>query len=94
MAELFEWDQDKARRNLLKHGVSFEEARSVFFDPSSKTIDDPEHSVTEDRFIINGISIFEQHLVVAHTFRGGKIRIISARRANKRERNQYEQKAK
>lgn len=57
MGEMFEWDQTKAESNLKKHGVSFEEAQSVFFDPASITISDPDHSIGEKRFIINGYSI-------------------------------------
>ncbi len=91
MDDLFEWDPEKARSNLLKHDVSFEEAQTVFFDPSSITIPDPDHSIDEARFIINGFSVRQRNLVVVHTDRDGRIRIISARPANRRERAKYEQ---
>jgi len=91
MDDLFEWDPAKARQNLTKHGVSFEEAQSVFFDPSSVTIADPDHSIREPRFVINGYSIRQRQLVVVHTDRDGRIRIISARPANRLERKLYEQ---
>ena len=91
MDEIFEWDPEKARRNLEKHSVSFEEARSVFFDPVSVTIPDLGHSFVEDRFIITGFSILQRQLVVVHMDRRGKIRLISARIASRRERKNYEQ---
>jgi uncharacterized DUF497 family protein len=87
----FEWDTNKARLNLAKHGVPFEEAATVFGDPLSLTIFDPAHSQAEDRFIILGRSHLGKLLVVAHTERGDNIRIISARRASRRERKQYEE---
>lgn len=89
----FEWDEGKAESNLAKHGVSFEEASSVFGDPLSRTISDPGHSQVEDRFIILGESQWGRLLVVVHTERGDNIRIISARRASGRERKQYEKEA-
>jgi len=92
MALTFEWDSRKARSNLEKHGVSFEEAKSVFGDPASLTIRDPEHSEFEDRFVILGYSERGKLLVVVHTERGDNIRIINARRASKRERVVYEEK--
>jgi uncharacterized DUF497 family protein len=91
MDDLFEWDPDKARSNLVKHEVSFEEAQTVFFDPTSLTVPDPLHSVSEQRFIITGLSILQRQLVVVHTDRNDRIRIISARLANRRERKKYEQ---
>ncbi|MBP9663723.1 MAG: BrnT family toxin [Pyrinomonadaceae bacterium] len=91
MNDLFEWDPAKAESNLVKHGVSFEEAQTVFFDALSLTVSDPTHSVSEERFIITGHSILDRQLVVVHTDRDGKIRIISARLANRHERQQYEQ---
>ena len=91
MDDLFEWDPAKAKRNLVKHEVSFEEAQSVFFDPTSITVPDPLHSVSEERFIITGFSILQRQLVVVHTDRNDRIRIISARLANRRERKIYEQ---
>ena len=86
----FEWDENKARTNLPKHGVSFEEASTVFGDPSSLTIPDPAHSQTEDRFIILGHSYRGRLLVVVHTERGDRIRMISARTATRHERRNYE----
>jgi len=87
----FEWDDNKARANLAKHGVSFEEASTVFADPLSITIPDPAHSQAEDRFIILGQSHRRLLLVVVHTERGDKLRLISARRASRNERKQYEE---
>ena len=87
----FEWDEPKARTNLAKHGVSFEEASTVFADSLSITIDDPAHSEAEDRFIILGHSHRQRLLVVVHNERGDRIRLISARRANRNERKQYEE---
>jgi len=91
---LFEWDADKARRNLEIHGVSFDEASTAFKDTLSLTIHDPLHSDEEERFILIGNSVMNHLLVVVHTERGEKIRIISARKANKKERKQYEEDAK
>ena len=91
MALNFEWDEDKAKSTLAKHAVSFEEAATVFGDPLSLTIHDPAHSQVEDRFIIIGNSYQRKLLVVVHTERGDNIRIISARRAAKRERMNYEE---
>ena len=86
----FEWDSRKARSNLAKHGVGFEEASTVFDDPLSLTIPDPEHSKIEDRFVTMGSAFNGKLLVVVHTDRGDNIRIISARRASRRERKSYE----
>lgn len=86
----FEWDADKAEVNLLKHAVSFDEAATVFLDPLSLTISDPLHSDDEDRFVTSGLSGQQRHLVVVHTDRGEKIRIISAREATPGERKRYE----
>jgi uncharacterized protein len=86
-----EWDPIKARINRRKHGVTFEEAATVFTDPLSSTIFDPLHSETEDRFIIIGQSIQLRLLVVVHTDWGDTIRIISARVANPHERRTYEE---
>lgn len=91
MALLFEWDQNKAKISLQKHGVSFEEAATVFRDPLSLTIRDPLHSLKEERFVILGYSYRNRLLVVVHTERGDNIRIISARRATRRERRTYEE---
>jgi len=93
MALSFEWDLNKAKANLAKHGVSFEEASTVFSDPLSLTIPDPAHSQLEDRFVILGHSCKGKLLVVVHTERGDNIRIISARRATRRERNAYEEES-
>ena len=87
----FEWDDQKSRTNLAKHGVSFEEATTVFGDPLSVTIPDPAHSQDEDRFIILGRSHQGRLLVVVHTERTDRIRLISARRASRNERQQYEE---
>jgi len=87
----FEWDDQKAKANLAKHGVGFEEASTVFSDPLSLTIPDPAHSQTEDRFIILGLSHRGKLLVVVHTERGDNIRIISARPASRGERKDYEE---
>ena len=87
---IFEWGEKKADQNIRKHSVSFEEAATVFSDPFSITIYDPLHSKDEDRFVILGMSNKNRLLVVIHTERGDKIRIISARKAIKKERRQYE----
>ncbi|MCL4475106.1 MAG: BrnT family toxin [Nitrospirae bacterium] len=90
---IFEWDTDKAKRNIETHGVSFDEASTTFKDTLSLTIHDPLHSDKEDRFILIGSSIKNRLLVVVHTERGNKIRIISARKATKKERKKYEENA-
>lgn len=87
---IFEWDPKKAKTNLEKHGVSFAEASTAFKDPLSLTIDDPLHSNDEERFILIGISYNNRMLVIVHTEIRGNIRIISARKATKKERNYYE----
>lgn len=87
----FEWDQDKAEQNLKKHEVSFDEATTVFADPLSLTIPDPEHSYEEGRFVITGLSHKQRQLVVVYTERKENIRIISARLATPHERKQYEE---
>jgi uncharacterized DUF497 family protein len=88
----FEWDPNKAETNRRKHGVSFEEAQSVFYDEFARLIPDPDSSFGEERFIIMGLSEQYNTLVVCHCYRGQdeQIRIISARKAEKRERKQYE----
>jgi hypothetical protein len=91
MAFIFEWDARKAERNLAKHGVSFDEAYSVFGDPLAITIDDPLHSGEEDRFIALGHSRRGRSLVVVFVERGDNIRIISPRLATRRERKNYEE---
>lgn len=85
----FEWDPRKAATNLRKHGVSFDEAMTVFEDWGSITVPDPDHSEREDRFLILGLSSRERVLVVSHAERAQNIRIISARRADARERRTY-----
>ncbi len=87
----FEWDPRKADSNLKKHGVSFQEAASVFGDALSITYPDPDHSVTEHRFITVGMSQSGKVLMVAHTDRGDKIRVISARKTTRKERRYYEE---
>ncbi len=91
MALEFEWDPAKAEANLKEHGVSFDEATTIFRDTLSITIADPDHSDSEDRFIDIGMSHRMQLLVVSYTERQGKIRIISARRATRAERKSYEE---
>ena len=88
----FEWDDYKDALNQAKHQVSFEEARTVFFDPNALVIDDPNHSASEERFIILGHSRALRLLVVAHCLRQTEtvIRIISARKATKRESMTYQ----
>ena len=86
-----EWDEDKARRNLSKHGVSFEEASTVFSDPFELLIHDPLHSEEEERFVSLAESRKRRLLVVVFTERGDKIRIISARKATRGERRKYEE---
>ncbi|MHB8165499.1 MAG: BrnT family toxin [Sulfuricella sp.] len=86
----FEWEETKAVANLRKHRVSFEEAASVFEDDLSLTAHDPDHSVGEHRFVTFGLSAANRVLVVSHTERSGKIRIISARPATPAERKIYE----
>ena len=87
----FEWDERKNSSNQKKHGVSFEEAKSVFTDQFARLISDPDHSDNEDRFILLGTSIHSKLLVVCHCIRlNESIRIISARKADKQEREIYE----
>jgi uncharacterized DUF497 family protein len=90
MALTFEWHEEKAKENLRKHKVSFEEAKTVFNDPLSITIADPKHSADEDRYIDIGLSVKGQVLVVVCTEQGSNIRIISCRKATKAERRTYE----
>ena len=87
----FEWDLAKAAANLADHGVSFEQAATVFEDPLAKIHDDPEHSSTERRAIIVGHSLEGRLLVVSFTDRGSNIRLISARPATRLERRDYEE---
>ena len=88
----FEWDPDQADSNLQKHDVSFLEAATVFGDPLGGIIDDPDHSTTEARFLIMGVSEKSRLLVVVFTEENDTIRIISARQASKSERHQYEER--
>lgn len=85
-----DWDSDKAAANLRKHGVSFEEAVTALADPLAVTSADPDHSISEYRLITFGVSVVGRLLVVAHTERADTLRIISARRATRRERQIYE----
>lgn len=87
----FEWSPDKAAINRQKHGISFQEAATVFGDSLSVTFPDPDHSIGEDRYVMIGMSSLGQLLVVSHTDRGNYIRIISARRATRNERRFYEE---
>jgi uncharacterized DUF497 family protein len=93
MKELkFTWDENKALTNEQKHGVSFEEAKMVFYDDYARLISDPDSSQKEDRFLILGFSNQLRLLLVCHCYRekGKQLRIISARKANKSEQKQYE----
>ena len=86
----FEWDHQKAGINVSKHGVSFAHASTIFGDPLSMTFPDPDHSDDEDRYITIGSSADGVLLIVSHTDRDQRIRIISARKATRRERRIYE----
>ena len=87
----FEWDERKNRSNRQKHGISFEEAQTVFLDDAALLIDDPDHSDDEDRFVLLGLSSSLRTLVVCHCYRkgGSIIRIITARKADRSERSLY-----
>jgi uncharacterized protein len=88
---LFDWDERKAQTNEQKHGVSFEEAQTVFYDPNARCIYDPDHSRDEDRYIMLGLSESLRLLVVCHVYQDQEvIRIISARKVNKSEAQQYQ----
>jgi uncharacterized DUF497 family protein len=91
MSLIFEWDVNKAQSNLDKHGISFEETATVFADENALTINDPSHSINEKRYVTLGSSHKGKILVVVHTDRGERIRIISGRPASKKERQQYQQ---
>ena len=88
----FEWDPKKAKSNLKKHGVSFEEASTAFWDDHALVIDDPDHSLDEERFVLLGLSSNVRLVTVVHCFRGADdvIRIISARRATPGEQSSYQ----
>jgi uncharacterized DUF497 family protein len=87
----FEWDERKAAANAKKHGVTFDEAKSVFVDERAKLIDDPDHSEDEERFVLLGFSSALRMLVVCHCYRseGNVVRIISARKATAKESKSY-----
>jgi uncharacterized DUF497 family protein len=87
----FEWDEQKSSANRRKHGISFEEAKTAFLDDNARVIPDPEHSEDEERFVLLGLSISLRALVVCHCYRrsGEVIRIISARKADRDEIEQY-----
>jgi uncharacterized DUF497 family protein len=87
----FDWDENKAQSNWREHKVTFHEAATVFGDPQAITFDDPDHSTEEQRFLTFGYSHRNRLLVVAHTERYGKTRLISARQATRAERNLYEE---
>lgn len=87
----FEWDEHKAASNLRKHGVSFDEAGSVFLDPLAVSGPDPDHSIGESRVVTFGLSSLGRLLAVSHTYRPGAIRIIGARRVDRSERKLYEE---
>jgi uncharacterized protein len=88
---IYEWDSKKAKANLRKHKVSFEEAATVFLDPLAITFSDPDHSEEEEREITIGLTAKSRVIFVAHCPRGDRIRIIGARRASRKERKQYEE---
>ena len=90
----FEWDPKKAAQNLRKHGVSFHEAATVFGDLLSTTVADPDHSINEERYITVSMSDRRRLVIVAHTARGERIRIISARELTRTEREVYEEETK
>ncbi len=92
MVELrFEWDDKKEKANAKKHGVSFDEARTVFYDENAIQFFDPDHSEGEDRFILLGMSFKLRILIVCHCFRESEtvVRLISARKADRTEENEY-----
>lgn len=91
MGLLFEWDKKEARQNIKMHGIFFDEASTAFRDPLSKTIADPLHSKGEERLVLIGESLRGRLLVVVHTERGDRVRIISARLATNKERLGYEE---
>ena len=87
----FDWDENKNRNNLEKHGITFEEASTVFFDNRAILFDDPEHSIDEDRFLLLGMSETAKVCIVCHCYRESDtvIRIISARQATRKEEERY-----
>jgi len=86
----FEWDPKKATVNVKKHGVTFQEAATIFGDPLAITFDDPDHSMNENRYITFGLSLQKRLIVVSHTERGDRTRIINARLMDRKERRIYE----
>jgi len=91
MGFVFRWDDRKAASNSTKHGVSFAEASTAFGDPLSRTLPDPDHSLSEERLLLVGESASRRLLVVVHVENGNEIRIISARCATRRERRTHEE---
>ena len=89
----FSWDPEKAKTNQKKHGISFEEAQTAFYDDNARIIHYPDHSKEEDRFILLGMSVKRRALIICHCYRDGDkiIRIISARKATGAERKEYEE---
>lgn len=87
----FEWDPKKATANVKKHGVTFQEAATIFGDPLAITFDDPDHSMSENRYITFGLSLQKRLIVVSHTERGDQTRIINARLMDRKERRIYEE---
>jgi uncharacterized DUF497 family protein len=87
----FEWDPKKATTNIKKHGVSFQEAATIFGDPLAITFDDPDHSIGENRYITFGLSLQKRLIVVSHIERGNMTRIINARLMDRKERKIYEE---
>lgn len=94
MAPRFEWDPEKDRANRRKHGISFDEAQTVFYDDNARIMADPDHSGAEERFLLLGMSSRLRQLVVCHCYRKGEelIRLISARKATRTERKLYEER--
>ena len=88
---IYEWDPAKAKENLRDHGVSFDEAATVFLDPLALTFPDPDHSDEEDREITIAVTTNDRVVFVSHCQRGDRIRIIGARKVTRRERKQYEE---
>ena len=86
----FEWDEKKAAANLAKHGVSFVDAVTVFYDPLAATFPDPDHSIGEERFVTVGYSLAGRLLVVSHRDQNNRVRVISARVATRKERIRHE----
>ena len=91
MGYIFEWDPGKAEANVRKHGVTFDEAATVFADPLNLLMSDPDHSLDEERYLLLGMSNQQRLLVVALAERAPRTRLISARRATRQERRRYEE---